>query len=271
MALIKCEECGREISDKAMACIHCGCPISKNNSMNFNNNVQKEFVKKQSSNEFFDENTGRLTVEFDAVVSNKSKESTINSIYVKKLDKNVEILVPNNIKANEKIWKKIDNNSKCDLIIFTIKSKTIDSNVKSIVPEPKSKKLAPVNKTVYDYIKNYNPKGIARFFDGPAVGGILTSFITFAIIKKMWHVEILIAFLILAIPLIILKIILPFRFVKKYIIKNHIDDAIKNDPDYINIAFLTYKLMPGRRMLKYIKKININAGLEVERQIRKKK
>ena len=56
-----------------------------------------------------------------------------------------------------------------------------------------------------------------------------------------------------------------------YIKKNHIDDAIKNDPDYINIAVLTYKLMPCRRMLRYIKKINIDAGLEVERQISKKK
>lgn len=28
MALIKCPECGKEISDKAIACIHCGCPIN---------------------------------------------------------------------------------------------------------------------------------------------------------------------------------------------------------------------------------------------------
>ena len=27
MALIKCSECGREISDKALACPNCGCPI----------------------------------------------------------------------------------------------------------------------------------------------------------------------------------------------------------------------------------------------------
>lgn len=27
MALIKCPECGKEVSDKAQACIHCGCPI----------------------------------------------------------------------------------------------------------------------------------------------------------------------------------------------------------------------------------------------------
>ena len=27
MALIKCKECGREISDKASVCPHCGCPV----------------------------------------------------------------------------------------------------------------------------------------------------------------------------------------------------------------------------------------------------
>ena len=29
MALIKCPECGKEISDKAKACIHCGFPINQ--------------------------------------------------------------------------------------------------------------------------------------------------------------------------------------------------------------------------------------------------
>ena len=28
MALIKCPECGKEISDKAPACIHCGYPLN---------------------------------------------------------------------------------------------------------------------------------------------------------------------------------------------------------------------------------------------------
>ena len=27
MALIKCPECGKEISDKASACPNCGCPV----------------------------------------------------------------------------------------------------------------------------------------------------------------------------------------------------------------------------------------------------
>ena len=26
MALVKCPECGKEISDSALACPHCGCP-----------------------------------------------------------------------------------------------------------------------------------------------------------------------------------------------------------------------------------------------------
>ena len=27
MALIKCEECGKKVSDKATFCPHCGCPV----------------------------------------------------------------------------------------------------------------------------------------------------------------------------------------------------------------------------------------------------
>ena len=29
MALIKCPECGNQVSDKAEVCIHCGCPLSE--------------------------------------------------------------------------------------------------------------------------------------------------------------------------------------------------------------------------------------------------
>lgn len=29
MALIKCSECGCEVSDKAVACPNCGCPIEE--------------------------------------------------------------------------------------------------------------------------------------------------------------------------------------------------------------------------------------------------
>ena len=31
MALIKCQECGKEISDRATSCPHCGCPLVEKN------------------------------------------------------------------------------------------------------------------------------------------------------------------------------------------------------------------------------------------------
>lgn len=271
MALIKCEECGKEISNKAKACIHCGCPILSDDSVNIvNSNNEDKNAIKQSTNEFWDKNSRKLSVEFNAVVSNKSKESTLNNIYIKELDKNVEILVPNNIKENEKIWKKIDDDSKCEFIVFTVKNVSIDSSIKSIATEKKSKKKANENKTIYDVIENYTPNCFVRFFDGPGVTSVIGLFITFAIIQEMWYIEVLIAFFIITFPLLLGKMFIPFLNARKYIKKNHIDEAIKNNPDYLNIATLTYELMPCRKMLWYIKKINIDAGLEIERKVRKK-
>ena len=39
MALIKCPECGKEISDKSKLCIHCGYPLEEENTIN---SVEKE-------------------------------------------------------------------------------------------------------------------------------------------------------------------------------------------------------------------------------------
>ena len=36
MALIKCPECGRDISDKAQSCPACGCPITTENHIQVN-------------------------------------------------------------------------------------------------------------------------------------------------------------------------------------------------------------------------------------------
>lgn len=33
MALIKCPECGREVSSKAVSCPHCGCPVDEKSKM----------------------------------------------------------------------------------------------------------------------------------------------------------------------------------------------------------------------------------------------
>lgn len=53
MALIKCPECGKEVSDRAKACIHCGCPLDiadsvieeQNNYQVFLTDVGRELVK----------------------------------------------------------------------------------------------------------------------------------------------------------------------------------------------------------------------------------
>jgi len=44
MALIKCNECGKEISDKATNCLNCGCPVDAIKNENVEE-ISKKFVK----------------------------------------------------------------------------------------------------------------------------------------------------------------------------------------------------------------------------------
>lgn len=45
MALIKCKECNKDISDKATVCVHCGCPI-KNETKYYCDECGKVITKK---------------------------------------------------------------------------------------------------------------------------------------------------------------------------------------------------------------------------------
>lgn len=54
MALINCPECGREISDKAVACPHCGCPSSEWNTEDLKS--FKKFVDGENANKMVNEN-----------------------------------------------------------------------------------------------------------------------------------------------------------------------------------------------------------------------
>lgn len=49
MALIKCPDCGKEVSDKSNACIHCGCPIVLKFAVT--KNLEKEYLKKNGVDE----------------------------------------------------------------------------------------------------------------------------------------------------------------------------------------------------------------------------
>ena len=48
MSLIKCQECGKEVSDKAFSCPNCGCPIetfqSSNNYVDESKNTDSVFA-----------------------------------------------------------------------------------------------------------------------------------------------------------------------------------------------------------------------------------
>lgn len=50
MALINCPECGKEVSDRASACIHCGCPIAKESSKKKSIGKNIDFEFKGSAN-----------------------------------------------------------------------------------------------------------------------------------------------------------------------------------------------------------------------------
>jgi len=54
MALIKCPECGREVSDRVQTCIHCGYPIPKPKvtlyNVSFDPNTKMTWRQKSDAN-----------------------------------------------------------------------------------------------------------------------------------------------------------------------------------------------------------------------------
>ena len=54
MALIKCPECGKEISDKSIACIHCGFPLEVTEPKETVNNSIVTLFEAYATNSSFD-------------------------------------------------------------------------------------------------------------------------------------------------------------------------------------------------------------------------
>lgn len=50
MALIKCPECGKEISDLAEKCPHCGCPINQSTQLNYGQPIAVQQVNTKNKN-----------------------------------------------------------------------------------------------------------------------------------------------------------------------------------------------------------------------------
>ena len=45
MALIKCPECGKEISDKAISCPNCGLPLRREDRGTYNIHIKRKIWK----------------------------------------------------------------------------------------------------------------------------------------------------------------------------------------------------------------------------------
>ena len=182
MALIKCSECGKEISDKATNCVHCGCPIpsSQNNS---NAEVKKRLHGAISSEE-------AITL-----------------------------------------------------------------------------------------LKKYRPNFLVRLFKKQGFSGFLSKFISLTIVFIVGgrfgdvDMEVILPILGVCVVLLFLGSLYPLAHFKGYCRRHHIDESIRKDTGYMNIAISAYNVLPSKKMLSYIRGLNLEAAQEIERQLaaRKKK
>ena len=99
MALIKCPECGKEVSDKASACIHCGFPLSTT-SQSTNQQPKTTIVAPQISvkapMKMFSKNDKTVSIE----CGNCSKVYSFNRKYFSQIEEsfclpNTAIICPN--------------------------------------------------------------------------------------------------------------------------------------------------------------------------------
>ena len=179
MSLIKCLECGKEISDKATYCVHCGCPIPTSAA---NSNVGK---KKLS----------HCTV---------SREEAITML------------------------------------------------------------------------KNYKPNFLVRIFKSQGFSGFLRKFIGMTIVFVVGgrlgdvDMEVILPILGVCVVLLWLGSLYPLAHFKGYCRRRHIDEAIRKDTGYMNVAINAFNALPTKKTLAYIKKLNPAAAQEIERQLAEK-
>ena len=116
MALIKCPECGKEISDKASACIHCGFPLattSQSASQQPKTTIATAQINVKAPMKMFSQNDTTVSIE----CGNCSKVYSFNRKYFSQIEKgfclpNTAIVCPNcnnGIAANTRIEGKESN------------------------------------------------------------------------------------------------------------------------------------------------------------------
>lgn len=141
MALIKCSECGKEISDKAAACVHCGCPVSVSAPKSSEPiDFQKTFGDLFNDSTPFVKVRG-ITVDFNATVNNTENESTPHSIFVKELGRTIAFSVPNNIQVGQAIRVQLNDDATYRFVRFHVVSVS-----KTATATPNKTEKAPSHK-----------------------------------------------------------------------------------------------------------------------------
>ena len=218
MALIKCSECGKEFSDKAPACIHCGCPT--------------EAAKKAPANGFdFDKlfekmSDGKpgLNVDFHAQVTPDVK-STQHTVFVQELGRNVDFLVPVDTKVGQKIRVFVKDHPTYGFVIFNAVSVTMKN-------DPERAGVISVDRA-RELLNRYKPSLFARACACPIIPKFVAMFFVFAIGGRFTDMaldfEVMLPFIVISVILFFLHVYYPSHHFKRYLRKHKIHEAIRND------------------------------------------
>ncbi|WP_317854517.1 hypothetical protein [Chakrabartyella piscis] len=121
MAIINCPECGREISDKAAVCIHCGCPMNSNDSVKCEFSFamykinDREYLKKACN--FLGNISGNISNGDIVFLLDENGHELIKVPvlqYMKGLNQDYSVIAFNNTDVNEEMHRKTKYVVKCN-------------------------------------------------------------------------------------------------------------------------------------------------------------
>ena len=109
MALIKCAECGREISDKAAACVHCGCPISVSvQAAQPQPETDRPAAGEVDINALFGDLFGAAkenipTVSLQVTLVGPQTAATAHTVFVPEFNRTVRVNIPNSVAQGQTV------------------------------------------------------------------------------------------------------------------------------------------------------------------------
>lgn len=117
-------------------------------------------------------------------------------------------------------------------------------------------------------VKKYKPGLLVKFFRSGFISKFIAIFLVFVIAGRFegMDFEVLLPFLIICVILFLGASFYPLLHVKLYLKRHKLEQAIREDSGYMNVAISAFNLCPYKSMLSYIRKLNPQAAKEIERQ-----